>query len=147
MKRAACIALLLSLALLFSWNVATAEIVTIGISTVGLYELPTEIAKRKGFYQEERLEARKVAIRTPLHVAALVAGELDYSTVTGVILNATIQGMPLRTVMGWFDKPLHVLIARPGIKKLTDLKGKKVAVSTFGSLPHVMVKEALPGRA
>jgi len=120
-----------------------AEVVTVGISTIGLYELPTEIAKRKGFYHEEGLEVRKVAIRTPLHVAALVAGELDYSTVTGVILNATIQGMPLRTIMGWFDKPLHILIARPGIQKLTDLKGRKVAVSTFGSLPHVMLREAL----
>jgi len=123
-------------------SVARAEVVTIGISTVGLSELPTEIAKRKGFYQEEGLEARKVVIRTPLHIAALLAAELDYSTVTGVILNATIQGMPLKTVMGWFDKPLHVLIARPGINKLADLRGKRLAVSTFGSLPHTMVREA-----
>src|SRR5258706_485723 len=36
---------------------ARAEVVTIGISTIGLYELPTEISKRKGFYQEEGLEA------------------------------------------------------------------------------------------
>ena len=141
--------LLLSLVLAFGLiafplrTSAGAEVVTIGISTVGLYELPTEIAKRKGFYQEEGIDARKVVIRTPLHIAALLAGELDYSTVTGVILNATVQGMPLKTVMGWFDKPLHLLIARPGIQKLADLKGKRIAVSTFGSLPHVMVKEAL----
>jgi NitT/TauT family transport system substrate-binding protein len=143
MKKLAWLAFLLNLFGLFCYRPAAAEVVTIGISTVGLYELPTEIAKRKGFYQAEGLDVRKVAIRTPLHVAALVAGELDYSTVTGVILNATIQGMPLKTVMGWFDKPLHVLIARPGINKLADLKGKKIGVSTFGSLPHTMVKEAL----
>src|SRR5713226_2596140 len=97
---------------------ANAEVVTIGISTVGLYELPTEISKRKGFYQEEGLDARKVVIRTPLHVAALLAGELDYSTVTGIISTASIQGLPLKTVMGWFDKPLHILVSRPNIKKL-----------------------------
>ncbi len=123
--------------------VARAEVVTIGISTVGLYELPTEISKRKGFYQEEGLDARKVVIRTPLHVAALLAGELDYSTVTGIISTASIQGLPLKTVMGWFDKPLHILVSRPNIKKLADLKGKKIAVSTFGSVPHVMIREAL----
>jgi NitT/TauT family transport system substrate-binding protein len=122
---------------------ASAEVVNIGISTVGLYELPTEISKRKGFYQEEGLDVRKIVVRTPLHVAALLAGELDYSTVTGIILSASIQGMPLKTVMGWFDKPLHMLIARPNIKKLTDLKDKRVAVSTYGSIPHVMVREAL----
>lgn len=122
---------------------AKAEVVNIGISTVGLYELPTEISKRKGFYQDEGLEVRKVVVRTPLHVAALLAGELDYSTVTGIILSASVQGMPLKTVMGWFDKPLHMLIARPNIKKLTDLKDKRVAVSTYGSIPHVMIREAL----
>ena len=121
-----------------------AEVVNIGISTVGLYELPTEISKRRGFYQEEGLDARKIVVRTPLHVAALLfAGELDYSTVTGIILSASVQGMPLKSVMGWFDKPLHMLIARPNIKKLTDLKDKRVAVSTYGSIPHVMLREAI----
>jgi ABC-type nitrate/sulfonate/bicarbonate transport system substrate-binding protein len=124
-------------------STADAEVVNIGISTVGLYELPTEISKRRGFYQEEGLDARKIVVRTPLHVAALLAGELDYSTVTGIILSASVQGMPLKTVMGWFDKPLHMLIANPNIKKLTDLKNKRVAVSGFGSIPHVMIREAL----
>ena len=55
---------------------ANAEVVNIGISTVGLYELPTEISKRKGFYQEEGLDARKIVVRTPLHVAALLAGRV-----------------------------------------------------------------------
>lgn len=120
-----------------------AEIVTLGISTVGLYELPTEIAKRKGFYQEEGLEVRKISIRTGIQVAALLAGELDYSTVSGIVSSASIQGLPLKTVMGWLDKPLHMLIARPGIKTLADLKGKRIAVSGLNSVPHVAVREAL----
>ena len=36
------------------------EVVHIGISTPGLYELPTEIARRKGFYKDEGLDVRKV---------------------------------------------------------------------------------------
>jgi ABC-type nitrate/sulfonate/bicarbonate transport system substrate-binding protein len=133
-------AVLLLFAVVFS---ARAEVVTLGISTVGLYELPTEIAKRKGFYQEEGLEVRKIAIRTGIQVAALLAGELDYSTVSGIVSSASIQGLPLKTVMGWLDKPLHMLIARPGIKTLTDLKGKRIAVSNLNSVPHVAVREAL----
>jgi NitT/TauT family transport system substrate-binding protein len=120
-----------------------AEVIHVGISTVGLYELPTEIAKRKGFYADEGLEVRKVAVRTGLQAAALLAGELDYSTVTGIIMRAAMQGMPLKSVMGWFDRPLHILVARPPIKSIADLKGKRIAVSSFGSTPHVMVREAL----
>lgn len=120
-----------------------AEVIYVGISTIGLYELPTEIAKRKGFYADEGLEIRKVAVRTGLQAAALLAGELDYSTVTGIIMRAAMQGMSLKSVMGWFDKPLHILVARPPIKNIADLKGKRIAVSSFGSTPHVMVREAL----
>jgi NitT/TauT family transport system substrate-binding protein len=122
---------------------ARAEVVTLGISTVGLYEVPTEIAKRKGFYQEEGLEVRKIAIRTGIQVAALIAGELDYSTVSGIVSSASIQGLPVKTVMGWLDRPLHMLIARSGIKTLADLKGRRIAVSGFNSVPHLAVREAL----
>jgi len=38
-----------ALALTVNFLNANAEVINIGISTVGLYELPTEISKRKGF--------------------------------------------------------------------------------------------------
>jgi NitT/TauT family transport system substrate-binding protein len=84
-----------------------------------------------------------VVVRTGLHVAALLAGELDYSTVSGIIGRASIQGLPVKGVMGWFDRPLHILVARSGNKKVTDLKGKRIAVSTIGSVPHIILREAL----
>jgi NitT/TauT family transport system substrate-binding protein len=120
-----------------------AEVIYVGISTPGLYEIPVEIAQRKGFYRDEGLEVRKVVVRTGLHVAALLAGELDYSTVSGIIGRATMQGFPVKGVMGWFDRPLHMLIARPGNKSIADLRGKRIAVSTVGSAPHIVVREAL----
>jgi NitT/TauT family transport system substrate-binding protein len=137
--------LFISLALIFLpyWQDADGEVVHIGISTPGLYEIPTEIAHLKGFYKDEGLEARKVVVRTGLHVAALIAGELDYSTVSGIIGRASIQGLPVKGVMGWFDRPLHMLVARPGNKRVADLKGKRVAVSTIGSAPHIILREAL----
>ena len=123
-------------------NRIEAEIVHIGLSGVGLYELPSEIAKRKGFYQQEGLEIRKVAIRVGIQVAALLAGELDYSTVASTTAVASVQGLPVKTVMGWFDRPLHILVARPQVKNTSDLKGKRIAVSAIGSPPHILVREA-----
>ena len=120
-----------------------AETVHIGISTPGLYEIPTEIAQRKGYYREENLDVRKVVIRTTLQVPALMAGELDYSTVSGIIARASIQGLPVKGVMGWFDRPLHILIAKPGFKRLSDFKGKRIGVSGLGSAPHIILREAL----
>jgi NitT/TauT family transport system substrate-binding protein len=45
--------------------------------------------------------------------------------------------------MGWFDRPLHMLVARPQIKNIAELKGKRIAVSAIGSPPHILVREAL----
>jgi ABC-type nitrate/sulfonate/bicarbonate transport system substrate-binding protein len=128
---------------LFLWAPVRGEVITIGISTPGLYEIPTEIAQRKGFYKDEGLEVRKVVVRTGLHIAALMAGELDYSTVSGLVGRATMQGLPVKGVMGWFDRPLHILVARPGYKTIGDLRGKRIAVSTIGAAPHIIVREAL----
>jgi len=133
----------LALTLIMAPSASRAEVVYIGISTPGLYEIPTEIAQRKGFYKEEGLDERKIVMRTNLQVPALMAGELDYSTVSGLIARASIQGLPVKGVMGWFDRPLHILIARPGFKKLTDFKGKKIGVSGLGSAPHIILREAL----
>jgi len=113
-----------------------------GLSGVGLYELPSEIAKRKGFYDQEKLEVRKVTVGVGIQVAALLAGELDYSTVASTTAIASVQGLPVKTVMGWFDRPLHMLVARPQIKTIAELKGKRVAVSAIGSPPHILVREA-----
>jgi ABC-type nitrate/sulfonate/bicarbonate transport system substrate-binding protein len=121
---------------------AQAEIVHMGLSGVGLYELPSEIAKRKGFYDQEKLEVRKVTVGVGIQVAALLAGELDYSTVASTTAIASVQGLPVKTVMGWFDRPLHMLVARPQIKTIAELKGKRVAVSAIGSPPHILVREA-----
>ena len=92
---------------------AGAEVINMAISTVGLYELPTEIAKRKGFYADEGLDVRKVAVRTGLQAAALLAGELDYSTVTGIIMRAAMQGMPLK----------RLFIHGTGVADLKPLQG------------------------
>jgi NitT/TauT family transport system substrate-binding protein len=122
---------------------AYAEDVNVAISSVGLYEIPLEIAKRKGFYKEEGLNVRAVLIRTGLQAAALAAGDLDYSSVGGAVIRAAAKGLPVKAVMGWWDRPLHILVGKAGVRDIKDLKHKRVAISSIGSTPHVMVREAL----
>ena len=143
MKRAAVFLITLVALSVFAFIPSLdAEIVHMGLSGIGLYELPSEIAKRRGFYEQEKLEVRKVTVGVGIQVAALLAGELDYSTVASTTAVASVQGLPVKTVMGWFDRPLHMLVARAPIKTIGELKGKRVAVSAIGSPPHILVREA-----
>jgi len=120
-----------------------AERIIAGMSSIGLYEFPTEVAREKGFYAEEGLELVKVSMRTDLVTKALLAGDLDYSFMWGSTLRAAVAGMPVRGVMGMYGKPLHMLVGRPGLKRVEDLKGKKIAVSAFGSTPDVLLRATL----
>ncbi|MBI4522328.1 MAG: ABC transporter substrate-binding protein [Deltaproteobacteria bacterium] len=134
---------ILQLASALAPNRLLAERVIVGMSTVGLYEFPTEVARRKGFYEEEGLEVQKVSMKPDLIIKAAVAGDIDYSMVWGATLRAAVAGMPVRVVIGMYGKPLHMLISRPEIKRVEDLKGKKIAISSFGSTPDVLLRAAL----
>jgi len=122
---------------------AYAEDVNVAISSVGLYEIPLEIAKRKGFYKEEGLDVRAIVVTTGLQATALAAGELDYSSVGGAVIRAAAKGLPVKAVMGWWDRPLHILVGKSGLKDIKELKQKRIAISSIGSTPYVMFKEAL----
>jgi len=125
------------------YSSAHAEDVNAAISSIGLYEMPLEIARQKGFYKEEGLNVRAIVVTTGLQATALAAGELDYSTVGGAVIRAAAKGLRVKAVMGWWDRPLHILVGKPEIKDIKDLKHKRVAVSSIGSTPYVMMKEAL----
>ncbi|MBI4490055.1 MAG: ABC transporter substrate-binding protein [Deltaproteobacteria bacterium] len=135
--------LCLAASLVLASPVGGAERVVVGMSTKGLYEFPTEVARKRSFYQDEGLDLIKVTMKPNLIIGALLAGEIDYSMVWGATLRAAVAGMPVRVFLGMYAKPLHMLIARPQFKKVEDLKGAKIAVSSVGSTPDVLLRATL----
>ncbi len=77
-------------------------------------------------------------------IAALVSGEIDYHTNANPGIRAAIQGLPLRVVASYGEGSGWVLVSRPNIKSVAELKGKVIAVGNPGSGPdtngRVMVK-------
>jgi ABC-type nitrate/sulfonate/bicarbonate transport system substrate-binding protein len=123
---------------------ASAEKVYLGQSSPGLSSLPVEIGIKRGFYKNEGFdEVFAVSMRSNLLTPALMTGDLDFTLSAGTIINAAATGLPVKIVMSWLDRPYHMLVARPDIKSMTDLKGKKIAVSSFGSTPTWLVLQAL----
>ncbi len=123
---------------------ARAEKVYLGQSSPGLSSLPVEIGIKQGFYRSEGFdEVLAVSMRSNLLTPALMTGSLDFSLSAGTMINAAVSGLPVKIVMSWLDRPYHMLVARPEIKSVTDLKGKKIAISSFGSTPTWLVRQAL----
>ncbi len=59
----------------------------------------------------------------------LAAGQLDIAMADGLqVLSAVEQGVPLTAFAATFQKNPTVIIAHPGVAKLSDLKGKPIAI-------------------
>ncbi len=65
---------------------------------------------------------------------ALIAGNIVYGEMTGSLMAAPkLQGADLTMVAGFLNQLIYRLVARPEIKAVADLKGKRVGVSRFGA--------------
>jgi len=93
---------------------------------------------RKNFFKEEGLDVDKVQMQPALGVKALMSGDIDYLLAWGSALRAAVTGVPIKAVVGFAGRPLHVLIARPEIKTPKDLKGKVIGVdSVAGTVDYL----------
>jgi ABC-type nitrate/sulfonate/bicarbonate transport system substrate-binding protein len=156
------VALMLVVSLLgMPWSLH-AERITIATPSRGLFEFPVVVAMRKGFFKDEGIDVDKVQMQPALGVKALISGDVDYLLAWGSALRAAVTGVPIKAVVGFAGRPLHVLVARPEIKSPKDLKGKiigvdsvagtvdylsRVAVRHFGMEPEKDVKIIVTGES
>jgi NitT/TauT family transport system substrate-binding protein len=105
--------------------------VTIHVPSKSLSIMPYYFGKDKGFFAAEQIEPQLVMMAPPTAIAALVAGELDFSSTTGAATSAIMRGLPLRRMFYVQQDPAHVLVAQPEIKSIQDLIGKTVGVTAL----------------
>lgn len=116
--------------LIFQTSVEAADKIRVAMpADAGHFTVP--LAQKRGFLNEEGIETEIVTISGPVANIALASGEIDYFTGFGSAMRAMIQGqLPARIVVCYRPLPHFVVVSRPDIKSVKDLKGK-----TFGSSP------------
>jgi len=118
--------------------------IRIGSTTPSITTLPSEIAAKMGFFKEVGLEPEMITIRSAdIIIKALMTGDLDYSTVLPSLVAAGVRGLPIKVFGVMIGKTTYVMVSQRGIESLKDLKGKAVAVSSFGAASDYVVRVAL----
>jgi NitT/TauT family transport system substrate-binding protein len=102
--------------------------------------LPAGVAQHKGFFKDEGLDADIVVMGATPSIAALSNGDIDFTLLTGTVIRAAIRGLPVRLVAGLMTSSPHVLLARPEIKSIKELIGKKVGLASFGDATQVLAR-------
>ena len=119
---------------------AQAQKITIAVSNPDMSFLSGGVAKYKGFFKEEGLDAELVQISANVSVAALAGGNVDYNLILQSVVTGNLRGLPIKVAGILIERPNHVLMVNSKIARVTDLKGKKIAISSFGSATDILAR-------
>ncbi len=112
--------------------VAKAETVIVGlVGAVSSTHWPIYIGLTKGYFAAEDLKLDLVFIQSSAALAQqLTAGSLDLALSTGLAdpIRAIDKGAPIAIVRIEMQAPPYALLAKPAIKRWTDLKGKTISI-------------------
>ena len=122
---------------------SAAEPVRLRISIPGLGSSSYALimAQKKGYFRAEGYEVELIPMAAGLAVKTLLAGEVG-ATAAGTVV-ANLQGAKVRLVMGFIRELPYDLVVAPEIKRVEDLRGKKVAVADRGSVTFFVVRAIL----
>lgn len=113
-------------------NSAAAEQIRTAVPRASLNYLSIYIAEAKGFFRDEGLDNETIVIGGPAAIAALVSGNVDFSGAGGSGLRAAAKGAELKAIMYQTEKVTWYFVVHPSIKRVTDLRGKKIGVGLIG---------------
>ncbi len=98
------------------------------------------IAKDRGLYAKNGLNAELVQARPAVNIAALVSGDADYAEVLGSAIRSAARGIPVRAVSTSIRAPLFSLAVHPDIKNIKDLKGRTIGVASVGGTNQISTR-------
>ena len=116
--------------------------VTLGFTGKSLTTVIFETSIRRGHFKQQGLDLKLITIRqSDVIIKATMAGELNFMSVIPTAILASVRGLPIRTIAVNVDNAPYVLVGRPQIKSMSDLRGKKIAVSSLGGMSTLLVRE------
>ena len=105
-------ALLIAAAILLFTGYSAAqnlEKVRIGMPSLSLSFIAPQVAYARGFFREEGIDAEIIRIATNIGIVAVTTKEIGYTTAVGAGLRSAVKGLPLKVVIYFNGRPLHVL--------------------------------------
>ena len=104
---------------------------------------PLWVAQEAGLFKKHGLDTTLKILNTQVAHQALIAGELDVIAMGPELVNARLQGVPVKYIGGTLQQFVFQLWGAKGTNSLADLKGKTVAVTTPKTSTEIATREAL----
>lgn len=140
-------ALLVAMALVLETGAASAQSkplkkVRVGVPSVGVANIIIFIAKEGKLYEKHGLDAEIITVNgSGIGSKALISGGIDIIPIaTPTVIAANLAGADMQILAHTMPGVVHAMMVKPEIKRVEDLKGKKIGVSSLGSLTDFLVR-------
>ena len=103
------------------------------------------MAQQEGLFKKNSLDVELLHISSSSRgIQAILAGELAFSYMDGSNLTqANLKGANIALVAGATNRQVFSLMSKPEIKRVADLRGKKIGITRIGSSTHTSALYAL----
>jgi NitT/TauT family transport system substrate-binding protein len=119
--------------------------IVVGVSTVNVAFLPIYVTQDKGFFKDEGLDVLVVMFNAgATNLQALIGGDVQIMAggVPETVL-ARASGMDLKNFWAISNLMPFQIYGATSFKSLKEAKGKKFAISRFGSLSEFLTRSSL----
>jgi ABC-type nitrate/sulfonate/bicarbonate transport system substrate-binding protein len=126
-------------------GIAAAQTLKVPYVSISGFQALLYLGERAGLFKKNQLEAQLIYMPGgSLIVQTLLSNEVGVASLAPPsAVAAWVKGAELAIVAGGIERALNVLMVNPKVKRVEDLKGKRVAISRFGSLSDVSLRDAL----
>lgn len=138
-----CVPLLFVLFLLNSSKNAEAQEtskLTVAYSSRSIAPIDYFVGEQYGLFKAEGLDVRLVQIRASVAIAATLAGDVEVLGSITSAISAIQKGAPMKVLAVTLYRPLFWLVARPELKRISDLRGKVLGVVSIGGAQHTALR-------
>lgn len=145
MKTRARIAILMSVIVLAVAPAAAQIPVRINWTAVTGAQSGMFMARQEGLFKKNGLEVELIHIPSSSRaIQAILAGEIAISFMDGSnAAQANLKGANLALIAGATNRQVFSLMAKQEIKRISDLRGKKIGITRIGSSTHTSALYAL----
>jgi NitT/TauT family transport system substrate-binding protein len=113
----------------------TPERLKMSYAALAAHFAPGWVAREAGLFEKYGIDAELVHLPSRQASAALVSGEVDYGFFSGrTVVELRTQGSDVVAVAAPILKLIQSVMVVPEIRQPADLRGKRLAVSQFGSI-------------
>ena len=143
MKRVLFCALLFTL--LCASTALAADRLRIAYSSISGAYIGIWVAHDAGLFAKEGLDDQMILIPSATQLAQVtVAGDVDIASLGGgPMIAAALSGADLKVIGNNVNKMIFSIYAKPEVKSIEELRGKRIGVSRFGSSTDVSARYAL----